>query len=202
MRKQSETACICVTPRYYYRLRHVSAFLLLDFQAAKSVTHVDSQVNRASAGKPEIDFTREIYVYVEGEDRLTDKFRAQMIRKLRKNGTEVLEVEKLEEQFDQQMLAVALSDRTISFNPVCPSARLDVFFLYSSSGNASYFDDFKSGNQPTVQLYLDESGSGELVVGGQLDVRDTTKGITSLKAYQGHLADEITNHIIQNLPSQ
>jgi hypothetical protein len=159
-------------------------------------------VGRASAGKPEIDFTREIYVYVEGEDRLTDELRAQMIRKLRENGAEVLEVEELEEQFDQQMLAVAQSERTISYNPVCPSARLDVFFRYSSSGNASYFDDFKSGNQPTVQLYLDESGSGKLVVAGQLDVRDTTKGITSLKkAYQGHLADEITNHIIQNLPS-
>jgi hypothetical protein len=27
----------------------------------------------------------------------------------------------------------------------------------SSSSNASYFDDFQSGNQPVVQLYLDES---------------------------------------------
>jgi len=91
-------------------------------------------------------------VYVEGEDRVTDELRAQLTRNLRENGTEVLEVEELEEQFDQQILAVALSDRTISFNPVCPSARLDVFFFYSSSGNASYFDDFKSGNQPTVPL--------------------------------------------------
>jgi hypothetical protein len=77
-------------------------------------------VGRASAGKPEIDFTREIYVYVEGEDRLTDELRAQMIRKLRENGAEVLEVEELEEQFDQQMLAVAQSERTISYNPVFP----------------------------------------------------------------------------------
>jgi hypothetical protein len=68
----------------------LSAFLFLDFQAAKSVTHVDSHVNRASVDKPEIDLTREI----------------------------------------------------------------------SSSGNASYFDDFKSGNPLAVQLYLDESGSG------------------------------------------
>jgi hypothetical protein len=41
----------------------------------------------------------------------------------------------------------------------------------SSSSNASYFDDCKSGNQPTVQLHPDESGRGGLVVAGQLDVR-------------------------------
>ncbi len=179
----------------------IAAFLFLDFRAATSETKIESNVNNASANAPldslKVNSSGGLYVYVMEDDDLTQELRHSLTNKLRENGNSILEANSLEKNYDRQILIVALRDRKISYNPFYPSARVKTIFYYSSSGNTTNFKDFKDGK--SFVSYFEKSG---MVLDGQSELRDTTKGIISLKAYRKYLADEIVKNIIQKLPSQ
>jgi hypothetical protein len=176
-------------------------FSFLDFRAATSETNVDSRIIADSCSpigqQLEIDLASGLCVYVEGEDGLTEELRSRLAEKLRQEGIEVLEAGSLEEKYDHQALVVAIIDREVSYNPIYPSASLEILFVYSLSGNTTYFDAFKSGKHTAVHLSI-----GELLMEGRLNLTDSTKGIISHKAYQRHVAEEISNNIIQKLLSE
>lgn len=170
-----------------------SALLLLDFRAATSVTQTHSQVRRYSAGDFQIDLAGGLYVYVEGDDDLARELRSQLAEKLRQQGIQVFEADALKEEYDRQTLIVTLLDRKLSYNPFYPSASLESLFVYSSSGDSTYFESFKTG-EPVVHL-----STGQLLIVGKSTLNDTTKGVISIKAYQRYLAEGIANIIIQEL---
>ena len=179
----------------------ISAFLFLDFRAATSETKTESYVYNASAEAPsghlKVDLSSGPYVYVVVDDDLTQELRHSLINKLREKWNGILEADSLERNYDRQVLIVALRDREISYNPFYPSASVETIFFYSSSGNITNFKDFKDGK--SFVSYFEKSG---MELDGRSELRDTTKGIISLKAYRKHLAEEITKNIVQQLPFQ
>jgi len=179
----------------------VPAFLFLDLRAATSRTNVDSQVNSHSIGEPKIELASGLHIYVEGKDDFASRLRAVLTEKFREDKIKTLNSESLEAKYDGQVLAVAILNRSVSYNPFYPSASLGVLFTYSSSGNTTYFNTLKSGKSTVANLSTDKSGEGELLIEGRLNLTDNTNGIISLKAYQKHLAEEIASNIIQKLAS-
>ena len=173
-------------------------FSFLDFRAITSETVTHSREITTSIGQPKIDLASGLYVYVDGEDGLTKELRSGLTEKLRQGGIEVLKTGSLEEKYDRQVLVVAILDREVSYNPVYPSATIELFFVYSSSGNTACFKAFKGGEQ-AADLSRGESGEDELLMRGELNLTDTTKGIISHKAYQKHIAAEIAEGIFRGL---
>jgi hypothetical protein len=172
-----------------------SAFLFLDFKVATSETVVNSEVGTYRSGQLEIKLASELHVFVEGEGGLTEELKSTLTEKLRGRGVEVLMSESLKEKYGRQALLVALLDEEVSYNPLYTASALEVLFFYSSDGNTTYFDAFKSGEQVTVEI-----GLGNLLMKGTLTLADTTRGVISLKAYHRHLAEEAVENIIQRLP--
>ena len=172
------------------------SIMFLDFRAATSDTKIDSQVGIASSNKAEIDVTDELYFFVKEDGRLSEILKSRLEETLHENGIEIHEIEKLENKYDGKVLMVAILKQDIFYNPFFPSANLNVLFSYSSNGNTSYFEAQKRGDSP---VFIIEHN--ELFIKGQQQLKDNTRGIISLRAYQNHLADEVAKDIFLKLRS-
>ena len=149
-----------------------------------------------SSGQPKIDLASGLYVYVDGKDGLTKELRSGLTERLRQGGIKVLETKSLEERYDRQVFIVTILDGGVSYNPVYPSTAIEIYLFYSSSGNITCFDAFKDEKETT---FICESDRDELLMGGELNLTDATKGIVSYKAYQKYITAEITENIFQRL---
>ena len=106
-------------------------------------------------------------------------------------GGGILQDEELKDKYDAQVIIVDLSDRKVSYTPFYCSANLTAFLFYSSKGNVSW----RSKEYPVT---LEESEEG-LWMRSKINRVDRTEGIISLKAYNGHLAEEIAKAVVNEL---
>ncbi|NJD78654.1 MAG: hypothetical protein FIB08_16420 [Candidatus Methanoperedens sp.] len=177
----------------------ILAFLFTDFGDSTSETKIESHVANASSdtqsGNLEVNLSGRLYVYVVEDDDLTQELKYLLIRNLSEKQNGVLDVNSLRKNYDGQVLIVMIKDREISYNPFFPSAKVETIFYYSNTGNADTFENC-SDHKP-LMAYFEKSGT---VICGISGLTDSTKGITSLKAYRKHLAEEITKNIVQQLP--
>ena len=96
-------------------------------------------------------------------------------------------------RYDAQVIIVDLSDRKVSYTPFYSSANLTAFSFYSSNGNVSW----RSKEDP-ITFVMAESEEG-LWVRSKISRVDKRRGIISLKAYNGHLAEEIAKAVVSEL---
>ena len=189
-----------------------SAFLSLDFKAATSNTQTQFLWVTYPWGnpKPGVDPSNALYLYVDGQGAVAQQLKSILTEILQEHGVQVIDASGLERNYDRQALVVALLDdeyswnpffasaldNEISWNPFLPSAQLRLLFLYSSSGNMTYFDAFKGGER---DVHIGPHAGDELLMRGVLDLRDSTIGIVSLKAFQSHLTQAIADIIVPKL---
>ena len=97
------------------------------------------------------------------------------------------------EKYDAQVIIVDLSDRKVSYTPFYSSANLTAFSFYSSNGNVSWHS-----KEDPITFIMAEPEEG-LWMRSKISRVDKTRGIISLKAYNGHLAEEIAKAVISEL---
>jgi len=181
----------------------LSSFYVLDFKAAQSETQTNSVVSTYSTGDPQIDFPGKVYLYVEGDDFISKSLRENLGTELEKAGMNVLIVDAVEERYDSQALLVNVSKHEGLYTPVYASSNLNILFFYTTTGkDTKYFVQFKEGN---ITVFFENTGSreGEKLIRGDMELRDSTKGLISEKAYRKYLAagaaKEITSKLEQNV---
>lgn len=179
----------------------LSSFYILDFKAAQSETQTNSRVNAYSSGNPIIDFPGRIYLYVEGDDSISEFCRESLEFELKKAGMEVVVADDVEEKYDSQVLLVNVSEKGL-YTPVYASSDLNILFFYTSTGeDIKYFEQFKEGNV-TVVFENPGSGEGEKMIRGDLELQDSTKGVLSLKAYRKYLSEEAARKTVEQFQQQ
>jgi hypothetical protein len=179
----------------------LSSFYILDFKAAQSETQTNSRVNAYSSGNPIIDFPGRIYLYVEGDDSISEFCRESLEFELKKAGMEVVVADDVDEKYDSQALLVNVSEKGL-YTPVYASSDLNILFFYTSTGeDIKYFEQFKEGNV-TVVFENPGSGEGEKMIRGDLELQDSTKGVLSLKAYRKHLSEEAARKTVEQFQQQ
>ena len=174
-----------------------SAFMFSDFKLSTSNTGINSQESTCSTGDAVIDLSEGVCLYIDGNDRLSEAISNEIEEKLRQEGKGVFRVKELENRYDYPALLVSVSSEKVSYIPFFPSARVNVVYLYSSTGETKYFNKYKDGETPVVRFF--GYSNGEVLKEGELEINDFTKGIISLKAYQNHLAENVASNIIESL---
>jgi len=189
-----------------------AGFLSLDFKAAMSRTRNEVLWVTYPWGNPKLglDPSNALYLYVDGQGAVAQQLKSMIIETFQRHGVQVIDASGLERNYDRQALVVALLDNEyswsllftsaldnrISWNPLFPSAQLRVLFVYSSSGNMTYYDAFRSGERDVL---IGPHAGDELLMRGVLDLRDDTFGIVSLKGFQNHLRQVIADIIVPKL---
>lgn len=177
----------------------ISSFYILDFKVARSETLIDSAVSAYSTGDPLIHFPGKVYLYVEGDDSVSKTLREKLAAELEKAGGHVSIAEAFEEKYDSQALLVNISKHKGLYTPFYASSDIAILFFYTSTGeDTKYFEQFKEGNI-TVIFKNTGSRNGEKLIRGDLELRDSTKGLISQKAYREHLASESAKEIVSRL---
>ena len=181
-----------------------AAFLFLDFNFNVSTAETTGDIQTASYVKGEagINLTNGFYVFIvsaDGEDGLVKELNKTLILMLNEHGAEcigtgIVQDEELNDRYDAQVIIVDLSDRKVSYTPFYSSANLTAFSFYSSNGNVSW-----RSKEDSVTFVMEESNG--LWMRSKISRVDRTRGIISLKAYNGHLADEIAKAVINELDS-
>ncbi|MCQ1534223.1 hypothetical protein FTO70_00630 [Methanosarcina sp. KYL-1] len=178
----------------------LSSFFVLDFKAAKSETRTNSMISAHSTHEPEIDFPGRIYLYVEGDEALSEPLGEYLRAELEKAGMEVSVSRTFEEKYDSQALLVNIAEPEGLYTPVYASSSLNLMFFYTSTGEDTlYFEKFKEGN---VTVDFRGSRKGEKLIDGELELQDSTRGLVSLKAYREHLASEAAKKTVEQLQEQ
>ncbi len=179
-----------------------SSFYILDFKAAKSETKANSMVSSYSTGNPQIDFPGRICLHIEGNDYFSKSLRKNLDTELEKAGMEVSITDEVKNKYNSQALLINISKRDGVYTPVYAFSNLNIFFFYTSTGgDVKYFDQFKEGSV-TVTFVNSSSREGEKLISGNVELKDSTKGLISQKAYIDYVtaqaAKEITTRLEQN----
>lgn len=165
-----------------------------DFWIAQGLTSVDSSTSTYRFGAPDIGVLDTLNLYVEGDNRYTRSLRTILIQELEAEGVDIVESEELLDDYDDPVLAVAVTERDIRYNPFLPSAELEVLFAYFWNGNTTYYDDIRAGEPVVIQFT--EAG---LIREGTLFLVDNTRGVISYQAYINHLASEAAEKIADQI---
>lgn len=170
----------------------LAAFLLIDFQLARSSTSVDSQVGTASNNQPAPGRVP-VYVWVEEKDALSTALRDQLVRELARGGRydPVLLPSAKPGAGDVPLLRVWIERPGLSWTPVYAQADMQVRFGFSSYTTAIDFETDAAAMLPSEGwgVYTD----------GTLAVKDRTFGLVSLPAYWRYLAGKAAQGISEEL---
>ncbi len=172
------------------------AFWWLDFRAASSESRAERQVttygsgasSRAEGVQPKVDLA----LYVSGSGDLKP-LREALVRQLQ-SGPRVGQVTTLAERperSDCPVLGVEVGGGEVLWTPVYARADLSVDFVYTSDGDLSW-----RGQKPVV---MPGGGRPTVWADGRLRVVDATRGVTSRRAYQRHLGEQIAGEVSKSL---
>jgi len=121
---------------------------------------------------------------------------------LEKAGMEVSIADEIKNKYNSQALLVNISKRAWAYTPVYAFSNLNILFFYTSTGgDVKYFDQFKEGSV-TVTFVNRSFRGGEKLISGNVELKYSTKGLISQKAYIDYItaqaAKEITTRLEQN----
>jgi hypothetical protein len=176
-----------------------SSFYILDFKVARSEILTNSTVSAYSTGDPQIDSPGRFYLYVEGDDSISKSLREKLGAELEKAGINVSIADAFEKKYDSQALLVNVTKHNWLYTPFYASSDIVILFFYTTTGeDTKYFEQFKEGNI-TVVFENNGSRAGEKLIRGDMELRNSTKGLISQKAYRKHLAAEAAKEIAGRL---
>lgn len=182
----------------------VTALLLLgviafaNTRAIRSQTETSYQGSGFRSGNPEIELRGNLFLYVEGSDRLSGYFSSSLVSVLEREGVNVALSEEVLSKFENQTLVVGIQERSIRYNPFFPNSDIDVSFMYFSNGNTSFIDPLR--NNEAIHFTTDY-GPG-LVQDGKLHLVDSSSGFASYNGYLDYLAEILAENLYTHLPKE
>ena len=168
-----------------------------NIRRVQSDTNTDFIGSGFRIGEPIVNLRDTLYLYVEGDDLFSRNLESRLTETLEAEGVEVTATEELIEKYDNQTLAVIVTEKDIVYNPFIPRAEVNIFYAYFSNGNTSYFDVLFQ-NEPIV---VGESEPA-LIEEGRISLSDRTRGFTSYRAYIDLLASSAAKSIFDHLPEE
>jgi hypothetical protein len=175
----------------------ISAFLFLDFKAATSQTNSNAQSNSYSTNNTGINFSKEVFVYIDGNGSISKGTGSEIIKGFNNAGMQISQIEEFKMSYQKPVFIVTIRNFDILYTPFYSTASIEAFYFYSSKGDTKYYKGFKKGENPTVRFYSNESKNGEYIKQGSISMKDSTKGFVSLKAYTNHLEKNLATNIIK-----
>ena len=186
------------------------SFFFMDFGALTSETSVNSNTGRfalsESAGiEKGINVSGVTYLYVEGGEEfdgvlgaeLEEELDEELEEELYRISSRVMKVAKLKDKFDGQLVAVAVIWEDIDYTPLYSQSEMEILFFFSSSGESEYFEKFRNekfGGKKVVVRFNSSQGH-QVIKKGEINLKDTSYGVFSLKYYKRHLAERIADRI-------
>ena len=173
------------------------SFLFMDFGASRSETSVNSRAAKFVCGEEVAKVSGDIYLYVDGGEEFDSVLGDELERELEGIASRLIEVAKLKDEFDGQLVAVTVIWEDIDYTPLYSRAEMNILYFFSSSGESEYFKKFKrekSGGKDVIVRFNCSKGP-QVIKKGEISFRDTSYGIFSLKYYNRHLADRLASEI-------
>ncbi|MCW7079435.1 MAG: hypothetical protein OCU22_09980 [Canidatus Methanoxibalbensis ujae] len=185
------------------------SFLFMDFGASRSETSVNSMTAKFEWGEEEAKVSGakvsgDIYLYVDGGEEFDSVLGDELERELEGIAWRLIEVAKLKDEFDGQLVAVTVIRNDIDYTPLYSRAEINVLYFFSSSGESEYFKKFKrekSGGKDVIVRHNCSKGP-QIIKKGEISLRDTSYGIFSPKYYKRHLADRLARVIQAGLKQE
>jgi hypothetical protein len=177
------------------------SFLFMDFGASRSETSVNSRAGKFACMEEVANVSGVIYLYVDGGEEFDSVLGDELEEELDGISSRVVELAKLKDEFDGQLVAVAVIWDDIDYTPLYSQAETNVLYFFSSSGESEYFKKFKrekSGGKDVVVRFNSSQGP-QIIKKGEISFRDTSYGVFSLKYYKRHLADRIASKVRDEL---
>ncbi|MBD3206676.1 hypothetical protein GF319_10090 [Candidatus Bathyarchaeota archaeon] len=172
----------------------IGLFAFSNFKITRSRTSADTKSSKYEFGDPKIELDI-LYLYVEGNSRFANNLESKLEIIMISKGIDVILTEELVEKYDNQVLAVLISEKDIGYNPLIPSAEMEILFAYFLNGNTSYLEEIRLG-EPLVISFTEEG----LIKEGKILISDQTQGLVSYRAYVKYLANYSANQIYNQLP--
>ena len=168
-----------------------------NIRMVQSETNTDFIGSGFRFGEHVVDLRDTLYLYVEGDDLFARNLESSLTEILEAEGVEVAATEELMEKYDNQTLAVIVTEKELAYNPFTPRAEVEIFYGYFSNGNTSYFD-LLFQNEP---IAIGDSEPG-LIQEGRISLSDRTRGFTSYRAYIELIASSAAKSIFDHLPEE
>ncbi|WP_292487375.1 hypothetical protein [Methanohalobium sp.] len=172
--------------------------MFLDFKAATSQTNSNTQSNSYSTNNTGINFSKEVFVYIDGNGNISKGTGSEIIKGFNNAGMQISQIDEFKNNYQKPVFIVTIKNFDILYTPFYSTANIEAFYFYSSEGDTKYYKGFKRDKNPTVRFYSNESKSGEYIKQGALSMKDSTKGIISLKAYTNHLEKNLATNVIKS----
>ncbi len=175
----------------------IAAFWWLDFRAASSESSAEREISTFGSGAPPdrvdgIQPKLDLAIHVSGEGDLA-ALRETLARQLPTLPTvgKVEVLAKLPEKPDRPVLGVEVGEEHVLWTPVYASARLKVGVVFTSNGDLTWH-----GQKPVA---MPIGGQRTVWTDGSLKLEDTTRGVTSRRAYRRQLAEQVAGEVTDAL---
>lgn len=175
----------------------VGVFSVVEFHALESETSVQSGISTYRVNDATAPTDRSLSLLVVGDGPQADRIEAALVEELSTVWPSIVPVEDDVEAVEGPVLAVNVSEDGVAYNPVTPSATVDVHFGFVGGGNATVAKQFASGEGPPVS-----GNRTPYVVGGSMTVVDRSRGIASVPGYRSHLRRAIVDAVATKLTRQ
>jgi len=172
----------------------VLGFAFVDASVLQGETATDASVGTARANDAAASLADPVTLVVADEGWLESRIGDRLERDLEERGATVTRVSSLEAPIDDPVLVVRVTDATVSYSPVSPSATVQASFAYVQSGNVTLAQSLVDDGPMVIS-----SNRDAYVAGGDVTVRDRTAGIATWPAYQRRVADAVSTAMVDQL---
>lgn len=168
----------------------------VDFHAATTEVDAEAQVSTGALGNAAMPTGGPLALYVAGDDRFTDRLADALTAELA-TRYQVVPVTELSGTTDSPVLVVAPVERSLAYNPVVPSARVELRFVYVTSGDLTRWSD-EPFDAPRFldRLRRDDLGTDRLsddhpyVRHGHVVVTTRSTGVLTWPGFRGVVVDQ------------
>ncbi|WP_407356461.1 hypothetical protein [Methanolobus sp. WCC5] len=174
----------------------------LDAGIRSSSTSAESSVSAYSTGNPDNLLYNDIILYVHREEALDTKLETELVEAFEENGISVTLSDEIKDDYGSQFVFVNIIDVARMYTPVYSKSDIDIRFGFSSSGKTEYLDIEGQNADRTVVFSSDGIDSYQLLIQGNMHLKDETKGLYTYRSYQDHIARELANTVASELASR
>lgn len=175
--------------------------IYLDIGLKSSATNSDSSVSAYSIGN-KTDLSGNLILYVHQDNEDIDVLEKKVVNSLEEYGYSVTVVDEIKDDYASQFTFVNVISISKSYTPVYSSSDTQVRFGFSSTGKTQYIDITGKDTQKTVVFSSSDVDDSELLIQGDINLHDETKGLFTYRSYQNHIESEIANSVASQLDSQ
>ncbi|MGM0397680.1 MAG: hypothetical protein ACQEQY_01680 [Halobacteriota archaeon] len=160
----------------------VVGFGFVDAGILESEAAIDSSVGTSRTNDASAALDGPVTLYVAGDGWLEARMADRIADDLAQHGATVTRVQSLDEDSEDPILAILVTESSVSYSPISPSSTIEASFAYVHSGNAT----LASAIVDDAPIVIDDRDA--YVVDGDVTVSDRSSGLATWPAYQRRVA--------------